>query len=287
MFSLDKVRDVVNEQLTAAAEEICDDFIRTVVEDEAEINRQRRIQDFIWKPHIRLHRIDVPQQHVCKEEEEVEAEQQFCHQERKSSLDQEDPEPPQMKEEQEEEQLKQEETDALILTPTQEEDVLQQHVCKEEEVEPEQQLCHQERKSSLDQEDPEPPQIKEEQEEEQLKQEETDTLILTPTQEESEQSEADGQNEHQFLSHNSHVAENQDPKENKQKASEMTVKSKPRQETERKHTELGAVIVGLQWVEEVRPDRVVVCTDSAATLEAFNQQNQAEKTLSWSYNIAC
>ena len=44
---------------------------------------------------------ELPQQHVCKEEE-VLAEQQLCIQERNSSLDQEDPEPPQIKEEQEE-----------------------------------------------------------------------------------------------------------------------------------------------------------------------------------------
>lgn len=34
------------------------------------------------------------------------------------------------------------------------------------------------------------------------------------------------------------------------------------------HTaEMVAVIISLQWVKEVRPDRVVVCTDSIAVLE--------------------
>ncbi|XP_041672095.1 UPF0746 protein DDB_G0281095-like isoform X2 [Cheilinus undulatus] len=235
MFSLDRFSDVVNERPTAAAEEICDDATRAAAKNEAEMDRQRRMMDIVWKPHILLHRIDVPQQHVCKEEE---VEQQLCHQERKSSLDQEEPEPSQMKEEQEEEQLKQEETDTSalnqpILTHT---DIPQQHVCKEEENE--QQICHQERKSSLDQEEPEPPQMKEEQEGEWIKEEETDTLIMTPTQEESEHRQADGQHEHQLLSHNSHVAGNQDPKENKQKDSEITVKSKARQKRDRKHTGL-------------------------------------------------
>ncbi|XP_044213397.1 uncharacterized protein LOC122986283 [Thunnus albacares] len=47
--------------------------------------------------------LEIPQQHVCKEEEEeVPADQQLCNQERNSSLDPEDPEPPQIKEEQEE-----------------------------------------------------------------------------------------------------------------------------------------------------------------------------------------
>ncbi|XP_041672097.1 uncharacterized protein LOC121528640 isoform X2 [Cheilinus undulatus] len=119
MFSLDRFRDV-NERPTAAAEEICDDATRAAVEDEAEIDRQRRMLDIVWKPHILLYRIDVPQQHVCKEQED---EQQLCHQERKSSLDQEEPEPPQMKEEQEGEWIKQEETDTsawnlYILTHT-------------------------------------------------------------------------------------------------------------------------------------------------------------------------
>ncbi|XP_041672129.1 putative GATA zinc finger domain-containing protein 25 [Cheilinus undulatus] len=173
MFSVERFRGFVNERLTAAAEEIWEVFSTAVVEYEAEINRQRRMLDIVWKPHIHLHRIDVPQQHVCKEEEVV----------------------------------------------------------------AEQQLCLQERKSSLDQEEPEPPQIKEEQEGEPLNQEETDKLMLTPTQEESEHRDADGQHELQLLSHNSHVAENQDPKENKQKDSEITETSKPRQDRDRKHTD--------------------------------------------------
>ncbi|XP_030607365.1 golgin subfamily A member 6-like protein 22 [Archocentrus centrarchus] len=45
---------------------------------------------------------ELPQQHVCKEEEEVLPEQQLWNQEVQSSRDQEEPEPPQNKEEQEE-----------------------------------------------------------------------------------------------------------------------------------------------------------------------------------------
>lgn len=33
--------------------------------------------------------------------------------------------------------------------------------------------------------------------------------------------------------------------------------------------EMVAVIISLQWVEEVRPDSVVVCTDSKAVVESF------------------
>ena len=71
---------------------------------------------------------ELPQQHVCKEEE-VLADQQLCNQERNSSLDQEDPEPPEIKEEQEElctsregEQLVLKvETETVMLTPAYEE----------------------------------------------------------------------------------------------------------------------------------------------------------------------
>ncbi|XP_025767602.1 putative uncharacterized protein DDB_G0287113 isoform X2 [Oreochromis niloticus] len=61
---------------------------------------QLRLLKTIWKPVIKLHRIDVQQQHAF-EEEEVFTDQEVCNQERNSSVDQEDPEPPQIKEEQE------------------------------------------------------------------------------------------------------------------------------------------------------------------------------------------
>ncbi|TDH12959.1 hypothetical protein EPR50_G00053420 [Perca flavescens] len=136
MSSVQYLREFVIERLTAAAEEIFGVFEKTIVEYEEEIDRQRRLLDVVWKPEIKLLRIELPQQHVCKEEEEEEeeeeevpAEQQLCIQERSSSLDQEEPEPPQIKEEQEElctsqeeEQLElKQETDAFMLTPTYEE----------------------------------------------------------------------------------------------------------------------------------------------------------------------
>ncbi|XP_050926197.1 zinc finger protein 112 isoform X2 [Lates calcarifer] len=154
MSSVQCLREFVNERLTAAAEEISRVFEQTIVEYEEEIDRQRRLLDIVWKPEIRLHRTELPQQHVCKEEE-VLTEQQLCNQERNSSLDQEEPEPPQIKEEQEE-------------------------VCSSQEGE---QLV--------------------------LKQE-SQTFMLTPTNEESEHSEAEANSEQQLLSHNSPVAESQD-----------------------------------------------------------------------------
>ncbi|XP_049429941.1 uncharacterized protein LOC125887286 [Epinephelus fuscoguttatus] len=130
MCSAESLREFVKERLTAAAaaEEILGAFKRTIVEYEEEIDRQRRLLDIVLKPEIKLHRTELPQQHVCKEEEVV-TEQQLCTEERKSSVDQEEPEPPQIKEEEEEvcssqerEQLVvKQETDGFMLTPADEE----------------------------------------------------------------------------------------------------------------------------------------------------------------------
>ncbi|KAE8300342.1 hypothetical protein D5F01_LYC00479 [Larimichthys crocea] len=130
MSSVECLREFVNERLNAAAEEIFGVFQKTIVEYEEEISRQRKLLDIVWKPEIKLHRIDLQQQHVCKEEEEeVLTDQQLCNQERSSSLDQEDPEPLQIKEEQEElctsqegeELLLKVEADTFVVTPTDEE----------------------------------------------------------------------------------------------------------------------------------------------------------------------
>nr|XP_020495407.2 uncharacterized protein LOC109988305 [Labrus bergylta] len=127
MCSAESLREFVVERLTAAAEDIFVVFKRTIVEYEEEIDRQRRLLDIDLKPQINFHRTDVPQQHVCKEEE-VLVDQQLCNQERNSSPDQDEPEPPQIEEEQEEhcssqegEQLVLKETDTSMLTLTHEE----------------------------------------------------------------------------------------------------------------------------------------------------------------------
>nr|XP_020514540.1 zinc finger protein 846-like isoform X2 [Labrus bergylta] len=130
MCSAESLRDFINQRLTAAAEDIFVVFKRTIVEYEEEIDRQRRLLDIVWKPHIILHRADLPKQFVCKEEEkEVLPDQQLCTQERNSSPDQEDPEPPQVKEEQEglcssqegEQLVLKQETDTSMMTLTHEE----------------------------------------------------------------------------------------------------------------------------------------------------------------------
>ncbi|XP_054462611.1 zinc finger protein 135-like [Anoplopoma fimbria] len=97
------LRSLVNQRLTAAAEEIFELFERTIAEHEEELSRskeenerQRKLLDAVFNPQLRLHRADVQQLLVVKEE--VPPEQQ----EWSSSLDQEEPEPPHIKEEQEE-----------------------------------------------------------------------------------------------------------------------------------------------------------------------------------------
>eukprot|EP00064_Thunnus_orientalis_P017306 superscaffoldBa00003645_g17387 len=101
--SLQMLRAVVDQRLTAAAEEIFVLFERSIAEYEEELSRskeenerQRKLLDAVFNPQLQLHRADVQQ--LLESKEEVPTEQQ----ERSSSLDQEDPEPPHIKEEQEE-----------------------------------------------------------------------------------------------------------------------------------------------------------------------------------------
>nr|XP_019955391.1 PREDICTED: zinc finger protein 850-like [Paralichthys olivaceus] len=102
MASVRCLREFVSERLTSAAEEIFTVFERTVLEYEKEIDRQRRLLEIVSKPELKLHRTKLPEQHDCKEEEEVLTEQLLCGQERSPSLDQEELQPSQVKDEQEE-----------------------------------------------------------------------------------------------------------------------------------------------------------------------------------------
>nr|XP_033465400.1 zinc finger protein 771-like [Epinephelus lanceolatus] len=103
MSKVQMLRALVKQRLTAAVEEIFGLFERTIAEYEEELcrskeenERQRKLLDAVFNPQLRLHRADVQQLLVVKEE--VPPEQQ----EWSSSVDQEDPEPPHIKEEQEE-----------------------------------------------------------------------------------------------------------------------------------------------------------------------------------------
>ncbi|XP_059204536.1 oocyte zinc finger protein XlCOF6.1-like [Centropristis striata] len=95
------LRVLVKQRITAAAEEIFGLFERTITEYEEELSRskeenkrQQKLLDAVYNPQLRLHRADVQQLLVHKEE--IPSEQQDWS----SSLDQKDPEPPQIKEEQ-------------------------------------------------------------------------------------------------------------------------------------------------------------------------------------------
>ncbi|XP_068448854.1 zinc finger protein 271-like [Clinocottus analis] len=102
MCKVQMLRALVEQRLTAAAQEIFGLFERTIAEYEKELSasrdeneRQRRLLDAVFNPQLRLHRADVQQLLVVKEE--VPPQQQDWS----SSLDPEDPEPPHFKEEQE------------------------------------------------------------------------------------------------------------------------------------------------------------------------------------------
>ncbi|XP_026005116.1 uncharacterized protein LOC143413501 isoform X1 [Maylandia zebra] len=124
MPSVQYLREFINERLTAAAEQIFLEFEKTIVQYEEEIDRQRRLLDITWKPQIKLHRTDVPQQHVCKEE--LLTDQQLCNWE---SLNQKESELPHINEEQEQlysnqerrQVILKEETDTFMVTADYEE----------------------------------------------------------------------------------------------------------------------------------------------------------------------
>ncbi|XP_078020087.1 uncharacterized protein LOC117246325 [Epinephelus lanceolatus] len=127
MSKVQMLRSLVKQRLTAAAEDIFGLFERTIAEYEEEIcrskeenERQRKLLDAVFNPQLRLHRADIQQLLMVKEE--VPPEQQ----EWSSSVDQEDPERPHIKEEQEELWISQEgeqlqgleEDDITKFTPT-------------------------------------------------------------------------------------------------------------------------------------------------------------------------
>ncbi|XP_056282647.1 zinc finger and SCAN domain-containing protein 5B-like [Pseudoliparis swirei] len=139
MSKAQMLRGLVNQRLTAAAQEICGLFEGTIAEYEEELcslkeenERHRKLLHAVFNPEVRLQRADVQQLLVVKEE--VPSEQQVWS----FSLDQVHPEPPLVKEDQE--------------------DPEPPHI-KEEQEDPEPPHIKEE------QDDPEPPHIKEEQEE--------------------------------------------------------------------------------------------------------------------------
>ncbi|XP_051809001.1 zinc finger protein 41 homolog isoform X4 [Acanthochromis polyacanthus] len=212
MSSVQNLRELISERLTAAAEEILSEFEKTIVRYEEEIDRQRRLLDNIWKPQITQHTMDFQQQYVSTEGE-VLAEQELSNQGRIFSLDEGGPNIQQIKEEQEDLCSTLKQTDSVPLQIKEE----QKELCSiMDQEEPDPQPIKEEQEdlcSSMDQEDRDPPHIKEEQEEccnsqeEQhvgLKQE-TGIFKVTPTYEEFDDSEPES-NSDLFFCHSSPVA---------------------------------------------------------------------------------
>ncbi|XP_059205847.1 zinc finger protein 37 homolog [Centropristis striata] len=104
MSKVQTVRALVEQRLTAAAEEIFGLFERTIAEYEEQLcrskeknERQQKLLDAVFNPQIQLHRADVQQLSLREEEFPSEQQEGSCS----LDQDQEDPEPPHIKEEQE------------------------------------------------------------------------------------------------------------------------------------------------------------------------------------------
>ncbi|XP_073319172.1 uncharacterized protein [Pagrus major] len=68
MSKVQTLRVFVKQRLTAAAEEIFELFERTIAEYEEELGRHRKLLDAVFKPQVQLHRADVQQLSVSKED---------------------------------------------------------------------------------------------------------------------------------------------------------------------------------------------------------------------------
>ncbi|XP_051806671.1 zinc finger protein 135-like [Acanthochromis polyacanthus] len=223
MYSVEYLRELISDRLIAAAGEIFTEFEKTIVQYQEEIDRQRRLLDVIWKPHIPLQPIELPQSYVCENEKTV-VDHQPHDKERNSMVDHEDPEPLRIKDQQEE----------LCTSQNQSNPEISQIKMEQEE------LC-----TSLDQLNPELPQMKVEQDELCSSQEEeliglkqeTDTFEVTPADEESDHGEPKP-NSDQLLFHISCVAESPDQEGSKDVDSGSTrcIEQKPRHQSNSSHS---------------------------------------------------
>ncbi|XP_071329179.1 uncharacterized protein [Trachinotus anak] len=89
MAALDRLREFVEQRLSAAVEEIFEFFQKTITDYEEELDRYRKVLDTVFLPEIRLRREDV---HSLTAKAKVPPVQQ---QGIRPSLPQEDPQPPQ------------------------------------------------------------------------------------------------------------------------------------------------------------------------------------------------
>ncbi|KAM9408348.1 uncharacterized protein KZ484_026729 [Pholidichthys leucotaenia] len=158
---------------------------------------------------LKSHRLDVPQQNDCNQEEVLD-EQQLLNRERNFIVVQVGADCSQIKEEQEDVCISQEGEQFGLKQETQtfDEDAPQLHDCKEEEVLTVQQLCNQEEQDAAHFKEEEELCSSQEEEDLGLKQE-TDTFMVTPTDEDNDKNETEPDSE-QLLSHNSPDTESQD-----------------------------------------------------------------------------
>ncbi|KAM9719148.1 uncharacterized protein ACNS7B_020110 [Menidia menidia] len=234
MSSVQRLREFISQRLTAAAQEIFTEFEKTIVHYEDEIHRQRRLLESCWEPRIILQRVEAPREDVRKTEEFL-ADQQLCIQEKSSGPDQQEAEPEQIAEDREESGTGQdggqfvlkEETDPFMVSTAHQdagEAAPKTHRVLEVSGNPPdllntadlsvQQVCTQERSSGLDQEKSELLEMKEEQEElctELEAKQKTENVMLTPSYEDSDLSEAEP-NGDQLLPQNCCLTESQSQK---------------------------------------------------------------------------
>ncbi|MED6249832.1 hypothetical protein ATANTOWER_020451 [Ataeniobius toweri] len=158
MSSVQPQRELINERQVAPAEETFTEFKEIIVKAEEESDDERSLLDFTRTPKIILHRIDVLQPYVVKEE--VLADKFLFNQDNTSSLNHEEPEPLRIKEEQEQlehQQIKEEEDElAHQQIKAEEEEPSCQQMKGQEELahqqikEEQQELEHQQIKEEMD-----------------------------------------------------------------------------------------------------------------------------------------
>ncbi|XP_029955159.1 zinc finger protein OZF-like isoform X4 [Salarias fasciatus] len=191
------VRDLTTQRLTAAAEEIFTLFQPTVVQYEEEIGRRRRMLEINWNPQIKLHRIELQQDHDCREEQLFKQETNYCPEQDESEPLQikEEPEPLHIKEEEEEPelpQIKQEEPEPSHIKEEKEEPGLCQF--KEEQEEPESSQIEEHDELSTSQKG-----------ERFILKFESETFKIPSVEDQSDLSDAEVPETEQFLSQNSEV----------------------------------------------------------------------------------
>ncbi|XP_075941283.1 uncharacterized protein LOC142944596 [Anarhichas minor] len=123
MSGVQLLRVLVNERLSAAAEEIFEAVKKTIAGYEEVVLRQRRVLQTILKPEINMNKlsVDQPQLALSVWDEDFLSDRQqqdHCDQDWSSGLDQDDQEPPQTEKSREEEELQEDDdTIRFIFTP--------------------------------------------------------------------------------------------------------------------------------------------------------------------------